>query len=137
MSHIPAPRRRPKPDFSLTMVNVVFLLLLFYLAAGTLVSQSEFEAEAPVTADLPLERLPRPLLLVTEGGAFLDGARVDGEALVDRIREAAADAAFLNVLADRDMPAAQFLGVVAEAGKAGAPIRIVTVRQPQEEAERP
>src|SRR5690606_36275072 len=61
MSLLPPPRRRRKPDFSLTTVNIVFLLLLFYLATGSLIKKSELETDIPVTEELPLERLPRPL----------------------------------------------------------------------------
>jgi biopolymer transport protein ExbD len=129
LSYIREPRRRPKPDFSLTIVNIVFLLLLFYLTAGTLVSQSEFEAAAPVTADLPLDRLPRPLLVVGTNGLFIDGRAIGRKALAAAVDEAMdAKAGFLNVLAEKDMPAGEFLDIVGEAGLADIPIRIVTLR---------
>jgi len=131
VSYIPDPRRRTKPDFSLTIVNIVFLLLLFYLATGAIVSQSEIEADVPVTVDLPLESLPRPLLLIAADGLFLDGRAVSRGDLTAAIRtalESRPEAAFLNVLAERSMPATKFLDIVAEAGRAGVPIRIVTLR---------
>lgn len=133
MSIIPAPPRRPRPDFSLNIINVVFLLLLFYLVTGSLVKQSEMEADVPVTADLPLERLPRPLLLVTAGGdLFMNGRPVSPGDLTEAAREAFAgggEGTFLNVLADRSMPAAAFLDIMVRAGASGAPLRIVTMRQ--------
>ena len=133
MSIIPVQRRRPKPDFSLTIINIVFLLLLFYLATGSLVKQSELEADVPVTADLPLERLPRPILLVTAGSELLlDGRPVSRPELAEAARAAvqAQNVTFLNVLADRTMPASAFLDVLAGAGASGVPLRIVTLRRP-------
>ncbi|MBL8583256.1 MAG: biopolymer transporter ExbD [Rhizobiaceae bacterium] len=138
MSIIPAQPRRPRPDFTLNIINVVFLLLLFYLVTGSLAKQAEIEADVPVTANLPLERLPRPLLLVTAAGElFIDGQPVSRANLDAAVREVLArheDGAFLNILADRSMPASLFLDIVARAGAGGAPLRLVTLRQRLEPA---
>ncbi|WEX10859.1 biopolymer transporter ExbD [Chelativorans sp. AA-79] len=132
MSLIPPQRRRPKPNFSLTTVNIVFLLLLFYLAAGSLVSRGEVEADIPITRDLPLERLPRPLLLIAEGGLFLDGSPVPpGQAGARALAAMSATpgAAFVNLLAARTMPAGDFLTVVSAVQEAGVPVRVVTLHE--------
>ena len=71
----PAPRRRQ--DFTLTMINIVFLLLLFFLTTGSLSNREETQATVPETHTLPMERLPRPLLLLeTDGRLLLDGQAV-------------------------------------------------------------
>jgi biopolymer transport protein ExbD len=141
MSRVPLPSRRRKPDFSLTMVNIVFLLLLFYLAAGSLIIKNELDTDIPVTEELPLERLPRPLLLISSDGIFLDGRAVQPAEAVAEVREAL-DAqrgtGFLNLLADRAMPAGEFLEIVAGFQSAGIPVRVVTLHQPtQPQAEEP
>lgn len=127
MNRIPTPRRRNRPDFSLTIVNVVFLLLIFYLASGTLVARQEIEAAAPFTRDLPLEMLPRPLLLVGgDGSLVLDGVPVETAALEAAI-ERVSDEGVLNVLPDRAMPARALLPVLARIEGIGVEARIVTL----------
>ena len=129
MSFLPRPRKRARPDFSLAIINIVFLLMLFYLATGSLIKPAELAADAPVTRDLPLELLPRPLLLVeAEGALFIDGVPVAKEALADAARNAAAEAGALNVLADRSLSARDLFDIIAQVEAGGVPLRIVTLR---------
>lgn len=132
MTLIPKPPRRARPDFSLTTVNIVFLLLLFYLATGTLITRNELEADIPITKDLPLERLPRPLLLIGDGALFLDGRAIpagEAAAAARAALEAQPKARFLNVLAERTMPAGAFLSIVARIQAEGVPVRVVTLHE--------
>ena len=129
---LPPPAERAKPDFSLSTINIIFLLLLFYVATGSLVQRGEMEADVPVTEDLPLERLPRPLLLVTGEGLFLDGVPVVRDAAPAQAHvalERMPEAGFLNVLAERTVPAAELLDIAAGIQTAGVPIRLVTLRR--------
>ena len=129
MSYIPSRPKRQRPDFSLTVINVVFLLLLFYLATGSLIKQSELEADVPITQDLPLEHLPRPLLLVTaDRSLFIDGTPISMEGLPDAAQKAAENSRFLNVLAERTMTGRDFLDILARIDNAGVTVRIVTLR---------
>jgi biopolymer transport protein ExbD len=127
--YIPSRPQRQRHDFSLAVINIVFLLLLFYLATGSLIKQNELQADLPFTRDLPLERLPRPLLLVAaDRSLFLDGVPLSTGQLPEAARAAAASSGFLNVLAERSMPGRDFLDLVARIDAAGVPVRIVTVR---------
>jgi len=129
VNHIPRFRKRTRPDFSLAVVNIIFLLLLFYLATGSLIKPSELATEAPVTRDLPLELLPRPLLLVAADGSLrLDGVPVTQGALAETARRSGTELAVLNVLADRAMAGRDFLDVLARLETGGVPLRIVTLR---------
>jgi len=132
MTIIPVPPSRRKPDFTLTMINIVFLLLLFFLTTGSLTNRNEAQTEVPFTENLPLERLPRPLLqMARDGGLYLDGRKLTRETLVPSVRTALATTdGHLNILAERDMPAAAFLEVADVLREAGIGLRIVTVRQP-------
>lgn len=128
MSIFSRPRRRSRPDFSIAVINIVFLLLLFYLATGSLMKPAEMTADTPVTHDLPLELLPRPLLLVSaDRSLFLDGVPVGFAELAEAVRAATAEAGVLNVLADRAMPAREFLDVLARLDAGGVAMRIVTL----------
>ena len=89
MRIIPVPPPRRRHDFTLTMINIVFLLLLFFLTTGSLTNREEAQSAIPVTRNLPLERLPRPLLLLQADGAlFLDGVPVPENGIADAARRA-------------------------------------------------
>ena len=134
MTILPAPAPRRRHDFALTMINIVFLLLLFFLTTGSLTNRDEAQSGVPVTKDLPLERLPRPLLLLQrDGGLSLDGHPVTADTAGAAAQNAVAakgkaDAA-LNVLADPTIPASALLALAERLRGEGLSIRLVTVRQ--------
>jgi biopolymer transport protein ExbD len=133
MNIIPQPAQRRRHDFTLTMINIVFLLLLFFLTTGSLTNREEAQSTIPVTRNLPLERLPRPLLLLQSDGALLlDGQRVTR----DNVAEAASlaleatggEATTLSLLAPPDMAAAPLLALAGILRDGGVAVQIVTVR---------
>lgn len=129
MSYIPVRPKRTRPDFSLTIINVVFLLLLFYISTGSLIKQNELAADIPFTKDMPLEKLPRPLLLAaSDGDLFLDGQPVLLEALKSEVSKAVGEGRFLNLLAERTLAASRLMAILAEVQAAGVPARLVTLR---------
>lgn len=139
MPIIPTPPPRRKPDFTLTMINIVFLLLLFFLTTGSLTNRNEAQADIPFTRDLPLEKLPRPLLLIEAGGdLFLDGKAQPRATLVGDARAALVAAgdpgASLNLLAQKEMPARDFLAIAQALRAGGVPVQIVTLHQGAGEA---
>jgi len=124
---IPGPPARQQPDFSLATVNIVLLLVLFFLVAGTIVAEDEQAVALPETVDLPLDELPRPLVRVREDGDLgLDGVPMTLTAIVERLTADAAPEVFL--LAAREMPALRFLEIVAGLEPSGAAISLVTLR---------
>jgi len=127
MSLLPPPPPRRATDFSLATVNIVLLLVLFFLVAGTIVEQDETGIALPETTDLPLERLPRPLLRVTEaGGWVLDGTPMDRAEARAHLARTEPDRLYLLVA--RDMPADLLLATVAALDPAGVPLSLVTLR---------
>jgi biopolymer transport protein ExbD len=132
---IPDPVSRRRHDFTLTMINIVFLLLLFFLTTGSLTNREEKQSTIPFTRNLPLERLPRPLLLMeSDGSLFLDGRAISRDVVVEAAR-AAIEATGrtdtpLSLLAQRDMAAAGFLSVAEALRAAGLGLQVVTLREP-------
>ena len=128
------PRKpRQRMDFALPTINVIFLLMLYFLVAGTLAEHDELSIEPPQTTPLPSERLPRPLLLVTDDGRLLlDGLPLEQPDLAARAPAALADtgAAELNLLVPAGMAAEPFLALLARLDAAGVPVRLVTVERP-------
>lgn len=128
MTAIPRPKKRYRPDFAIAVINIVFLLLLFYLATGSLIKPEELEADAPLTSELPLEQLPRPLLLVAPDGSLsLDGVALGPRELAEAAARASREAGVLNVLANRSMDGRDFLAILARLDSGGVPLRIVTL----------
>lgn len=126
------PRRRERLEFALPTINVIFLLMLYFLVAGTLVQRSEMGVIPPQTSSFPKDRLPRPLLLISSAGAFsIDGQAVDEANLVSVARSVLADpkalTAMINILAPADMAAGPFLKVLGTFDAAHVPVRVVTL----------
>lgn len=127
MPLLPPPPPRPAPDFSLATVNIVLLLVLFFLVAGTIVQRDETGIDLPETTDLPLERLPRPLLRLTAaGGWVLDGTPMERAAAVALLRETAPPR--IHLLAARDLPADILIATLRALDPAGVPVSLVTLR---------
>ncbi len=124
---LPPPPRRSAPDFSIATVNIVLLLVLFFLVAGSIVAESEQGFDLPETTDLPLADLPRPLIVLQPGGeTLLDGARLDPAAITERLLAEGAGTA--HVLTARDMPARALMDLLAALEPAGLETSLITLR---------
>lgn len=119
------PRKR-QTDFSLAIVNIVLLLIFFFMLSGSLVENDEMEVDLAHTENLPLDKLPRPLLLLYRDGHYsLDGAEMDDAALTAALT--AVHPKTLNLLADRDLPASALVGFLGRPELAGTAVRLVTL----------
>jgi len=130
---IPVPKARRKPDFSLATINIVFLLLLFFLSVGTIVDSQELGVEAPETSELPLDRLPRPLLLIKsdgqlslDGGAVMDGTLVEVATNASEGKGGTKNA--INILAEANLPGRDLVAVIGRLSAAGLQVKLVTLR---------
>ncbi|MBC7155899.1 MAG: hypothetical protein H5U20_00115, partial [Rhodobacteraceae bacterium] len=78
--------------------------------------------------ELPLERLPRPLLRVTATGEWvLDGTPLDRAGVLAVLAETRP--ARLSLLVARDTPADVLLATVAALAPAEVPLALVTLRR--------
>jgi biopolymer transport protein ExbD len=127
------PARR-KPDFSLSTVNIVLLLVLFFLIVGAPADQAERRVNLPITRTLPLAPLPRPLLLVEQGtGALvLDGIVVSPESLQAAIQSGGMERVHLMVA--RDHPAQAALELSSWLRAQGSEVVLVTLRPADQSA---
>jgi biopolymer transport protein ExbD len=124
---LPPPARRAQPDFSLATVNIVLLLVLFFLVAGPIVAENEQGVALPETVDLPLSDLPRPLIvLLPDGGTALDGEVMALAEIAARLADNGAPNAYL--LTARDTPAQRLLEALAVLEPAGISTSLVTLR---------
>ena len=106
MQFPPLQRHRPTRDPVLPMINVVFLLLIFFLMSAQITPAPPFDLTPPEALAEPEETLPEAVLWVSaEGG--LDHAGLSGEAALAALEpgapvllraDAALDAATLAAL---------------------------------------
>ena len=128
----PRVKRRERMEFALPTINIIFLLMLYFLIAGTIVQKDELSVSPPVSTEVATDRLPRPLLVISETGTFtLDGIAVPRDELVPAaiaaITDPLAETPQLNILAPREMAASPFLDILAALGAGGVPVRLVMV----------
>lgn len=119
--------QRRRADPTITLINVVFLMLMFFLVAGTIA--------APPPADLRLVQLaqadplvpPDVIALTADGTALWQDAPADPAAYVAALPPAAQGIA--RVMPDRDAPASALITLARALRAAGAAeVRIVTER---------
>jgi biopolymer transport protein ExbD len=122
-------RKRDKLDFAFATINIILLLLFFFVVSGSIMGVNETGVVPPVIAQAPPERLPRPLLVIDMNGAlFLDDTLVAADEIAGRLRTANNGALPpLNVVADRDFSAERFLDIVEAVRRQGVAVRIVTL----------
>lgn len=123
---LPPPNPPIRPDVSLFIVNIVLLLILFFLAAGSLVEPPQQGLRLAETRDLPVASLPSPVLIVaSDGGLELDGAPVE----MANLQKALSGQTTLHLLMDRDAPALDLITLVERPELANLDIRLVTLHR--------
>jgi biopolymer transport protein ExbD len=128
---LPKTSRKIPLDFSLTTVNIVLLLIFFFLVSGSMIETEELSVDLAQTSELPLDRLPRPLLLMDiDDKLRLNGDPTTPDALMaDLTPLLNPDAPRLHILADRDVPAGSLVSLIQRADLHGIEIKLVTLRQ--------
>jgi biopolymer transport protein ExbD len=110
-------------------VNIVFLLLIFFMVAGRLAADDPFEIAPPRSAAGGAAPEGPPLVLAgADGRLALDGAVMARPALLAAIPERLGPAGRLRLKVDGRADAAKIVGLVAELKAAGArDIRLLTM----------
>ena len=122
-----APPPRPKAEPTITLINVVFLMLIFFLVAG--------QVAAPVDRDIRLidaqsvaTRAPDDALAVRADGSTLWRNEATSPETYARAR-LAEGADVLRLVPARDLPARDLLRIATALRQAGAAeVRLVTER---------
>jgi biopolymer transport protein ExbD len=126
--------QKPKEsmEFALPTINVIFLLMLYFLIAGTIVQNDELSVLPPVTTETPTDRLPRPLLVVHDDGRLqLDGQLVANADLMTAAADAVTRSSTqqLNVLAPAEMASTPFLELINAFAASNIPVRVVMIEK--------
>lgn len=125
----------PAMDFAVPAINIVFLLLLFFITSGSQVNRPELNVAPPTAELLPGDRLPRPLLaILPDGSLHLDGQATSEADLVAAIEAGRlgrpAARSTLSILADRSLSARDLLALMDRLrGATGLSLQLVTRRE--------
>jgi len=123
---IPRTHVRPTPDTSLAIINIVLLLIFFFLLTGRLASAPGIPVQLSETAELPIAALPRPILVwESENVLSLDGDAIAAEDL----QTALSDATQLHILIDRAESARVLIDLLAKPEFAHLSISLVTIHR--------
>ena len=123
---IPRTHARRTPDTSLAIINIVLLLIFFFLLTGRLASAPGIPVQLSETAELPIAALPKPILVwEDETRLTLDGAPIAADAL----DAALADETQLHILIDRSESARILIDLLAKPEFAHLTISLVTIHR--------
>ena len=126
---IPPPQPRTQLDVSLAIVNIVLLLIFFFLATGRLLNPVGPNIDLAETSDLPLDQLPSPILVVYDDGTWqLDGQDVTPEFLPIAL-DALPQPVILHLLLDRGAPANAMINILNRPEVAEREVRLVTLHR--------
>lgn len=118
----------------LPLINIVFLMLIFFLVAATLKPFAELDVIPPeATSGQNSENTPDTVLVDAKGRISYEGAIVTPDELTGRlrIRLSRGDMPRLKVLADKGLAARQLVDVLAAATAAGLRhVSLITARRP-------
>lgn len=126
---LPPARPRAQMDVSLAIVNLVLLLIFFFLISGRMDMPAGRAVDVAHTQDLPLDQLPKPVLVVPQDGEWqLDGIPVSPELLAVALDAWSPDLP-LHLVLDRGAPAETLAGLLARPELASRTVRLVTIRR--------
>lgn len=124
-------RRRPRAsgrEPTIALINVVFLMLVFFMVAGTIAPPMESDLSLVRTEDLEGRAPPDTLVVDATGALSYRGAPVESAATF-AAGLTAAERAAIRVVPDRDLAAADLVRLATELRGAGAErVLVVTER---------
>lgn len=118
---LPSSRTVPTSDWVLQLINIVFLLLLFFLANGTILSHQELGIEPPQSSLSKTGSPPHDAIYVDAGGQLkFRGQAMDAPAIAAMLKqERTANSGAIQVVADRRLKATILLDRLLELKRNG------------------
>jgi len=130
---VPLPRhKRDMEDNVLPLINIVFLLLIFFMVAGVIRPKEPFPLEPPSTTHAEsAERENIFLAVAADGRLALAGKTLSTEEVVAWLQENHDEARPLWIKADGELAAADFTALLPDLRRAGvAEVRLLTTPNP-------
>ena len=123
------PDRRRRGESIVPMINVVFLLLVFFMMTAQLAPPDPFEIDRPVAEGGAASGGPGAVLHVDSSG-MLDFGGLRGAEAIAAIAARTRDAGPLTLRADARVPAARLAAILSQLAGAGVPRVALIVRAP-------
>lgn len=129
-------QKRAVPENTIPLINIVFLMLIFFLIAGTVAPPVSVELTPPSSEDLPLMApAGNAVEILGDGTLVHHGEKLSLESILARfpapleVGNTADPDAVVHILADKDLPASKLMPVLQALRASGhKAIRLVTVR---------
>jgi biopolymer transport protein ExbD len=117
----PTPPRDSEANL-IPLINVVFLLLIFFMLAGRLAPQSDVALEPPRSdSTLGMDPTPFVILIDRTGEITVDGNRLGDEALAEQMTDALGDSPKrVQIKADASLDAMRLIDILNRLRAAGA-----------------
>ena len=122
MIRAPSPRRLR--DSTIPLINVVFLMLIFFLIAGTVAPPMDPDLELVDTAGLEGREPPNALVLHRDGSLSFQGQGIDPETYMT-----GHDAGPVRIVPDRNALGSRLIAVSGQLRALGAPSVIVVTER--------
>lgn len=132
---LPKPQKKASPENTITLINVVFLMLIFFLVAGSLTPPLDSEVAMIGTNDAENASPPDALAVRADGSYWYRGSEITLERyLADNPPPATgvaeAERVPIKIVVDRELPAEELVSIAGDLREAGFPsITVVTERQ--------
>lgn len=124
------PRQSRKGESTIALINIVFLMLIFFLIAGTLAPPMDPGVSLIATDEAEAAEPPDALFVTAQGVLRARGVDTSVEAFMSGLSEK--DAGAVKLAADRDLPADRLIDIIGELRAAGAAsVSVVTERSMQ------
>lgn len=128
--HLQRPREARRRENTIALINIVFLMLIFFLIAGTLTPPLDSDVRLIAAREAVPAEPPEALFITAEGELRWRGSAINvADFLSEHRLPATAGEAVVKIAADRALPAARLIDIVGELRSGGAEqIVVVTER---------
>lgn len=132
MVHLPRPMKRRGADATIALINIVFLMLVFFLVAGTIVPPQEGNIIPPLSAIAERGDAPNDAVFITHTGDLVFRNRI--ASLTDVVeglgrRDETDRSSPVKIVADRRLDARRLIDVLdALKGGGFTNLRVITTR---------
>ena len=130
MIRVPRNESRRQPENTIALINVVFLMLIFFLIAGTLAPSPDREVDLVSLADMEAAGPPDMLFVRRDGSTTWGGEPVSPlEAQAKWMQTGNGAPRPFRVAVDRELPALRLLEVIGEIRAAGIEDIVLVTRR--------
>ncbi|WP_095587240.1 ExbD/TolR family protein [Actibacterium ureilyticum] len=112
-------RHKRVSEPTIALINIVFLMLIFFLIAGSIAPPLQPDLTLVSTRDLAGREPPDALVIAADGRSLYRGAEITPEAFLEQVADGS-EAPEIRIVPDRDLPAAQLLKIGRALQQAGA-----------------